>query len=435
MSESESASQQPEAEEQAGERHHQRLLSIIPKQRPLRPDPSGRYFINEAQHDSTRLAARMIPLAAPHLLASLTNLLATAPPSLPWSGAFAKGLYCGLFVGPTSIAYLFLWLSKTHPDLLIDGKSPADYCAAYLALDQDKYGPEETNRSGCSLNHEFMCYNAVKACHTQDLRYVRAFVDNIDKLTMRPAFIEVLFGRAGLLSLMRTVKYFVPAAGEILDPHVDAVIEHCLSYDPWTFGVRPDHQKRYIGAAHGDIGIIASIVLSNASYAPRVQPRLERILALQLEDGNWPACDDDDSEKKGEELVQFCHGAPGMIWCLVAIQPFFPDLRDRIEAAVDKARGVVWEKGMLTKEPCLCHGITGNALTLTEPQRSHFLFYATAGIVKNGLADGAFEKSSDESGLWWSEAGRAWGWMMMDYEQSGRGNSLRDIGFPGVTNP
>ncbi|KAK6335640.1 hypothetical protein TWF696_002407 [Orbilia brochopaga] len=403
----------------------------------LRPDPSFRYFINDAQYDSTRLAgSRNSALAHVNLLASLTDLVTTTPPTLPWSGTFANGLYCGLFAGPTSIAYLFLWLAKLNPTFTVNGKTPAEYCAAYLALNQDSYGPEETQRSGCSLNHEFMCYNAVKACHTQDLSYVRAFADNIAKLTLRPAFIEVLFGRAGLLALMRTMKYFLPESAEILDPHITDVIEHCLSYDPWTFGVRPDYQKRYIGAAHGDIGIIANIALSNPAYAPRVQPRLERILDLQLPDGNWPACDDDDGDDSDDkQLVQFCHGAPGMIWCLVAMQPYFPALQDRIDAAVDKAKGIVWEKGMLQKEPCLCHGITGNALTLTEPQRSYFLQFATPEEVKSGLEEGRFEKSSDGSGLWWSEAGRAWGWMMVDYDAGGRGDSLRDIGFPGVTSP
>ncbi|KAK6531321.1 hypothetical protein TWF281_008132 [Arthrobotrys megalospora] len=395
---------------------------------PKQQDTAGRYFINEALNKPELL--KEVPNPYDHLVTSITNILNNCPPKLPWAGSFGGGLYFGLFVGPTSIAFLFLWLSKTHPDLAIEGKFPADYCKEYLSLNQDTYKPEETPRSGCSLNHEYMCYNAVKACLTKDLTYVQNFVQNLDKLTLRPTFIEVLFGRAGLLSLMRTIKYWVPESGEILDPEIDKVIEHCLSYDPWTFGTSPTHQKRFIGAGHGDIAIISNIVMTNPAYAPKVQGRLENILALQTDSGNWLSCEDG-----GSDLVQWCHGAPGMIWCLIPLRKYYPDLQDKIDAAITKAQRVVWERGLLTKEPCLCHGITGNAFALAEPQRSHFLHYATPSIVRAGLADGILERSSDNCGVWRSEAGRAWGWMMLDYERAGLGDSVVDIGYPGATNP
>lgn len=392
-------------------------------------DAEKRYFLNEALDDP--LALKSIPSPRDHLVTSLIDLITTCSPSLPWSGCFAKGLYCGIFTGPTSLAFLFLWLSKTHPDLLIMNKSPGEYCGEYLALGQDQHGPDETQRSGCSLNHEYMCYNAVKACYTKDISYVRKFVDNLDNLTLRPTFIEVLFGKAGLLSLMRTMKYWIPESKEKLDPAIDRVIEACLTYDPWTFGIHANNQKRYLGAGHGDISIISNIVMSNPAYAPKVQRRLENILDLQLEDGNWSSY----ADGSGEQVVQFCHGAPGIIWCLVPMIQYFPELREKIDSAIKRGREVVWEKGLLTKEPCLCHGITGNAMALEEPRRSHFMFYSKPETVKAGLADGTFEASSDNSGVWWSEAGRAWGWMMLEYDRSGLGDSIVDIGYPGVTNP
>ncbi|KAK6363601.1 hypothetical protein TWF730_001025 [Orbilia blumenaviensis] len=395
---------------------------------PEQKDPSGRYFINEALNNPEALKSMPNPYDC--LVESVENLIEETPPTLPWTGRFGGGLYFGLFVGPTSIAFFFLWLSKLHPDLTIRGLSPEDYCKAYLSLEQDKYNPAETPRSGCSLNHEYMCYNAVKACLTKDLTYVQNFAQNIDKLTLRPAFIEVLFGRAGLLSLMRTMKYWFPESGEILDPEIEKVIQHCLSYDPWTFGVNPNNQRRYIGAGHGDIAIISNIVMTNPVYAPKVQGRLEKILALQTDSGNWLALEDG-----GEDLVQFCHGAPGIVWCLVPLKKYYPDLRDRIDGAIERARKVIWERGLLTKEPCLCHGITGNAFALAEPQRSHFLHHATPSIVRVGLSNETLERSSDNCGVWWSEAGRAWGWMMHEYDRAGLGDSVEDIGFPGATNP
>ncbi|KAF3930513.1 hypothetical protein ABW19_dt0201279 [Dactylella cylindrospora] len=396
---------------------------------PRKIDPSGRYFINEALKDPSALKS----IASPHehLVTSLTNLINTCPPKLPWSGCFAKGLYCGIFTGPTSLAFLFLWLSKTHPDLQINAKSPAEYCTEYLNMGQNQYPPEETQRSGCGLNHEYMCYNAVKACHTKDLQYVQKFVDNIEKLNLRPTFIEVLFGKAGLLNLMRMMKYWVPESSNALDPAIDSLIEYCLKYDPWLFGI--GQQKRFIGAGHGDISIISNIVMSNPAYASKVQGRLEKILDIQTEQGNWLSYEDG-----GSDLVQFCHGAPGIIWCLLPMRQYFPELQEKIDRTIAKGRSLIWEKGLLTKEPCLCHGSTGNAFALDEPRRSHFLHYATPEAVEAGMKNDRIEKSSDNSGVWWSEAGRAWGWMMADYDARGGrggGDSVVDIGYPGVTNP
>ncbi|KAK6515435.1 hypothetical protein TWF506_007770 [Arthrobotrys conoides] len=400
------------------------MATEFPKNRHI----SGRYFVNEAVNKPKLI--KSMPNPYDHLVTSLKNILEICPPSVPWTGSFARGLYFGIFVGPTSIAFLFLWLTKTQPNLAIRGLFPEDYCKAYLSLQQSTYSAEETLRSGCSLNHEYMCYNAVQACFTKDITYVQKFAENIDKLNLRPTFIELLFGKAGLLSLMRTMKYWFPESSEILDPEIEKVIQHCLSYDPWTFGRHPDHQKRFIGAGHGDIAIISNIVMTNPAYAPMVQGRLEKILALQADNGNWLTYEDG-----GEDLVQFCHGAPGMIWCLLPLRKYYPDLREKIDEAIEKARKVVWERGLLTKEPCLCHGITGNAFALAEPQRSHFLHYATPSLVRAGLLGGTLEGSSDNSGVWWSEASRAWGWMMHEYDRAGLGDSMEDIGFPGATNP
>jgi len=83
----------------------------------------------------------------------------------------------------------------------------------------------------------------------------------------------------------------------------------------------------------------------------------------------------------------------------------------------------------------LCHGIMGTAFALEEPQRNHFLFYTTPESVRVGFTSGIVKASSDNSGLWLSGGGRSWDWMMADYDRSGLGDSIVDIGYPGVTNP
>jgi hypothetical protein len=92
--------------------------------------------------------------------------------------------------------------------------------------------------------------------------------------------------------------------------------------------------------------------------------------------------------------VQFCHSTPGFVVSLMALLEWncFPSLQPQLEAAVLRAREVVWQKGLLVKEPCLCHGISGNALALDGEQREHFLAYTTVGGSRQGLKRKNFQR-------------------------------------------
>jgi lantibiotic modifying enzyme len=152
-----------------------------------------------------------------------------------------------------------------------------------------------------------------------------------------------------------------------IDSPIDRLIEKMIEKNEdgdfdWTW-----HGKRYLGAAHGEIGIITQLVLSKPSLAGHFANRMKKLLDLQ-KGGNWPSSELD-GETGRKDLVQWCHGAPGFIYSLEALRPHFPamrpshpDMRVRIDAVLADAKELVWEKGLLTKEPSLCHGILGNAL-------------------------------------------------------------------------
>jgi len=126
--------------------------------------------------------------------------------------------------------------------------------------------------------------------------------------------------------------------------------------------------------------------------------------------------------------VQLCHGAPGFVTSLLAIrQHFAPALQAKMDTAVAKARACIWKEGMLRKEPCLCHGIFGNALTLPQgPQRDHFL-----GVAKPTTFSQM--KKADETGTLFERAdyGRpystltsygpsaAWAWLVCRQQNPG----------------
>ena len=233
---------------------------------------------------------------------------------------------------------------------------------------------------------------------------------------------EWLYGRAGFLYLLRLVRATFEDDKEtqdVIDDTADEVIETILdTARPWKW-----HGKAYVGAVHGAIGIITQIVLTDPTRASQLEPDLGALLSYQYPSGNWPS-----SIPPGKDrLVQFCHGAPGVISSLLSIKQYFPELEARIDTAIKKGREAILERGLLTKEPCLCHGISGNALALEDAEFKHFLTYTTNNEIKQMDKDGMMEKSDDPSALWCGEAGRAWAWAVADKDLDKRFIGYNDI--------
>lgn len=364
-----------------------------------------RYFRNDAE-----LSRR-----EPHkqLLASLNRLITDYPPhQIPPGG--------GLYYGPISVAYLFYALHKIYPDMLLDDYPMNTWSAAYIEQAQaniKKYkGPSP---SKCGVSDDIMALLALYAVTAKDPDTVKELCD-FAAVTIEPeASNEWLYGRAGYLYLLRLVRGAFSENKEItelIEDTTDEVIDNIMaSSRPWKW-----HGKAYVGAVHGAIGIITQVVLTDPTWAPKLEAELGALLSYQYESGNFPS-----SLPPGRDrLVQFCHGAPGVVASLESIKKYFPKLEERMERVMAKGRECIWERGLLTKEPCLCHGISGNALALDTERFEHFLTYTTGGEVKSMAKDGMLQKADDPSALWCGEAGRAWAWAVAD-----KGLEKRFLGY------
>lgn len=362
-------------------------------------NPSQQLSANKRYYGNKAPTLNRLGNPKAYLIQSASRIIKECPPKIPWASHSHDHVHLGLFAGPTSIAYFFWTLATKHPDLEIEGKQPAAWCEAYIELEPDPL-PRLLDVS-CGISNEFLTSNTIKASLYQDESRAIEVIEAIRTLDTDPTYCEWMKGRAGALYILRLIRHWLPNLASAVDQVITEVIEDILLQHPWSW-----NGKRYIGPVHGDIGIITQIVLSNTSYAPKLETKLLELLKMQGEDGNWPS-----SEGKERGLVQICHGAPGFLISLLAIRPYFAKLHEEIDSAIALGRKVTWEKGLLIKEPNICHGITGNALVLDDPRKEHFLSLATPSKVAQGVADGVFEKGSDPFGILWGEAGRAWVWM------------------------
>lgn len=365
-------------------------------------------------------APPLLKISSPetHLFNSLTKIVTSVPPLSPWpQTANTKSVSAGgLFLGPSSIAYVFLNLTKTHPDLLIESKSPKYWCLAYLNCGQESRALEpaewDSKPQRIGISCEFLAFRCIKAAITQDTQLAELVIKTIRETKVGDNENEHLRGRAGALSLLRMIKHWLPETAPYTDAAIKELIEIMLKNgNPWIW-----NNHRYLGAVHGDVGNLAQIILSDPSYAPKLEKKLLALLDMQLPSGGLP--DREPSEgKRVWDAVQFCHGAPGFVLSLVPIRQYFgysPEIQQRIDVAIEKARVLIWEKGILKKQPNLCHGVVGNAFALPKgEQREHFMAFATEEMMANHMKEGFYAESDDPWGLYWGEAGRAWGWMAL----------------------
>ncbi|KAH7157473.1 hypothetical protein B0J13DRAFT_541875 [Dactylonectria estremocensis] len=311
---------------------------------------------------SNNLPPQSMGSAPSELLPYVLEMLLKHAPPLP---AYTERHLGGLFTGYTGLAYLFLQLSAMHPDLQVAGHTLIYWADQYLTGDRGSLVLD----SKCGIGSEKLSFEAVRACITKDKDDVIEFLSNIPRLLGPyptpqddPFASEIISGRAGTLYLLRIVRHWVPEYAPLIESPLHRLTECIMATDDDGRGNWEWHGKRYFGAAHGDIGIITQLVLSNPSLAPQLSSRLERLIELQAPDGNWPEGARSLKQGRTPSLVQWCHGAPGFIYSLLSLRPYFPLLQEQIDTAVTKGQGLIWRHGLLTKEPSLCHGIFGNAL-------------------------------------------------------------------------
>ncbi|KAK5659790.1 hypothetical protein OQA88_1001 [Cercophora sp. LCS_1] len=285
-----------------------------------------------------------------YLHAALEDIISNYPPR----SRYPHEVLQGLSSGPTGIAYLLLQVSHHRPELVISGRPAAEWATAYMSGSRGHN--LRLGSHGCGVSDEKLAFEAVRAAVTKSPQHVREFISSAAQVVAVEEFPdENLYGRAGTLYLLRLVRKWT-GDNKLVDALVAEISNAIMNRGPeWKW-----HGNRYLGAAHGDVGIITQLVLTSPELAERVEPWLERVIQMQGRDGNWPGSEG--SGHGGKGLVQFCHGAPGFIISLLSLREHFPNLGQKIDDAVRRGRECVWNEGLLKKEPNLCHGIFGNAL-------------------------------------------------------------------------
>lgn len=140
--------------------------------------------------------------------------------------------------------------------------------------------------------------------------------------------------------------------------------DETLGADLWTQSLY-GRAAQYLGPVHGFAGNAFALFQGRDLLAPdtwqSLSARIARTLRATAIPGpagvNWGPLIG--WEAMGKILVQHCHGAPGMVTALAALDQPIDDL-------LTGGGELIWNAGPLVKGPNLCHGTAGSALAFLK---------------------------------------------------------------------
>ena len=124
-------------------------------------------------------------------------------------------------------------------------------------------------------------------------------------------------------------------------------------------------QRQYLGPVHGFASNLTPLLMGKSLLSDKEFQHISakamttavRTAVTDNDLANWHAVYDAANPSNPPKLVQYCHGAPGMVTALATLPHGVNEEFDRI---LEKGGELTWKAGALKKGSNLCHGTGGN---------------------------------------------------------------------------
>ena len=175
---------------------------------------------------------------------------------------------------------------------------------------------------------------------------------------------ELMYGCVGYLFSLLFLRHYLPdSVDNRLIGRISAYIISAGKRDTAGPLMYTWHEKHYLGAAHGLAGILLTLLHSGS--VPRDQldshviPAVNYLLSQRHPSNNLRSSLGSQLDK----LVQWCHGAPGLIALLTEAHSQVGGgfLQEAFKCATP-----IWQRGLPRKGHGLCHGTLGNAYSFVD---------------------------------------------------------------------
>jgi len=292
----------------------------------------------------------------------------------------------GLYVGVGGISFMLYYLSS-KPGFVNERQELLDNGRKYIELAL-QYAEEPRMRRDPSMQTGLLLGNAgvyataallYSSLGQQQLveRMVQMYASAADVCLplqyLSYGSDELLVGRAGylcgILLLQKKLKVEVLPAEKIVSickSVVDSGREYVRQRHLQCNLMYSYYDVEYLGAAHGLSGILQMLlsfpqfIRSSHDIEREVKASVDFMLSLQQPNGNFPSSLDEVATPRpdSEELVHFCHGAPGVVFLMA--KAYLVWREEKYLQSCLRCGDLVWEKGLLRKGPGICHGVAGS---------------------------------------------------------------------------
>ncbi|XP_066903085.1 glutathione S-transferase LANCL1 isoform X1 [Halyomorpha halys] len=236
-----------------------------------------------------------------------------------------------IYVGTTGIAmlYLYKYMKNNDSSALTRGKR-----IVAEANEKGKYTGISFLRGNAGPLALGFIFNAFASGGSSATELSRRLCALADKDVDSPC--ELLNGRAGYLyALLFVQKYFNNVISEeLLRKQISIILREGVRRAEITPCEAPLvyewYDTNYLGAAHGLAGILyillcCSRLLTSKEKNDLIQPTIEWLLTQRFPSGNFKPSTDKDEDN----LVQWCHGAPGFVHLFTLASEKAKDLAEK----------------------------------------------------------------------------------------------------------
>ncbi|XP_044738682.1 lanC-like protein 3 [Chrysoperla carnea] len=290
----------------------------------------------------------------------------------------------GLYVGTAGIAYALYYLSKStiftpkETQLLLSDAERYINSALKFAKGRENLISE---KSSFLLGNAgvYAMAAAIKKTSSDCENYVSKFAEAAENCKpqnfLRCGSDELFVGRAGYICIalwlakeIRSEVLSLQQLTLLCEVIVKSGQDYAKAHHSKVPLMYAYYNTEYIGAAHGLSSILFMLMSvprfleTHPQETELIQKSVDFLLESQLPNGNFPCVVEQKPIPAGrsadDELVHWCHGAPGVIYTLAKAYVVWKD--DKYLQACKKCGECVWETGLLRKGPGICHGVAGN---------------------------------------------------------------------------
>lgn len=181
---------------------------------------------------------------------------------------------------------------------------------------------------------------------------------------------ELMWGIAGSMLVAYFMHQWTQEAKwqEVFKSQAVLLLQEWQSVDKagylWTIDLY-GRQRQWLGPVHGFASnltplLVGQSLLTNEEFQDISAKAMTTVVQTAVtENGrsNWPAVYDANNQDQSLQLVQYCHGAPGMVTALALLPKGINEQFDRV---LEQGGELTWQAGPLKKGSNLCHGTGGN---------------------------------------------------------------------------